>query len=181
MNRAPTRNPFSPSCPWSSSSPPLRRAADPFACAHSCACAGRAPEDCGGDGYRDTPGFQSGGGYSSESPCGDRPRRGLPARWLADVVYFIFRQVADLFRVVHAGFRRELFGALLADAVNGRQADPQPLLRRKIHTCDTCHALFSLKSFQNPKTKSSCSKYQYYPWRCLCFGLLQITRTTPRR
>jgi hypothetical protein len=20
-----------------------------------------------------------------------------------------------------------------------------------------------------------------YPWRCLCFGLVQITRTTPRR
>jgi hypothetical protein len=21
----------------------------------------------------------------------------------------------------------------------------------------------------------------FYPWRCLCFGLVQITRTTPRR
>jgi len=22
---------------------------------------------------------------------------------------------------------------------------------------------------------------EYYPWRCLCLGLMQITRTTPRR
>src|SRR6266478_6918686 len=72
---------FSPSCRRSSSSPPLRRAADPCGCARWYACAGRAPANSGGGGYRDRPEFQSTGGCSSGSPCGDRLPPGLPARW----------------------------------------------------------------------------------------------------
>src|ERR1700686_664413 len=70
---------LSPSCRRSSSSPPLRRAADLYACAHSCACAGRVPEDSGDGECRDTLEFQSAGGCSSGSLCGDRLPPGLPA------------------------------------------------------------------------------------------------------
>src|SRR6266478_2237158 len=38
---------------------------------------------------------------------------------LANVVDFLFGQVADFFRVVHAGFRSQLFRALPPDAVDG--------------------------------------------------------------
>src|SRR5579859_1300717 len=72
---------LSPSCRRSSSWLRRRRGADPCGYARWCACAGREREDCGGDESRDTPEFQSSGGCSSESPCGDRLRRGLPARW----------------------------------------------------------------------------------------------------
>jgi hypothetical protein len=108
---------------------------------------------------------------------------------LADTVHFILGQIADLLRVIHARLFRNPSRALLPNAVDRRQADPQPLLRRKVHTCDTCHSLFSL-------ILSTCSELiaralgrnvlcpgpqKSYPWRCLCFGLLQMTRTTPRR
>src|SRR5258706_3215000 len=90
---------------------------------------------------------------------------------LADVVDCLFCQVANLLRVIHAGFFSQLFRALPPDAVDGGQANPQPLLNRKINACYTCHATCLLKFV----SKSD------YPWRCLCFGLMQITRTTPRR
>src|SRR5207249_11913976 len=53
----------------------------PISFARLYACAVREPADCGGDESRDRPEFQSAGECSSESPCGDRPQRGLPARW----------------------------------------------------------------------------------------------------
>src|SRR6266850_768405 len=59
---------------------------------------------------------------------------------LANVIDFFFGQVANLLRVIHAGFRRQLFRALPPDAVDGGQANPQPLLNRKINACYTCHA-----------------------------------------
>src|SRR5271168_4977283 len=65
---------------------------------------------------------------------------------LAEMVDFIFGQVADLFRVIDAGFSGEFFRAFLADAVNRGQTDPETFLHRKIHTCYACHALFLLKS-----------------------------------
>src|SRR5258707_7074260 len=68
----------SPSCPWSASSLRLRRGADLYACGRWCACAAREPEDCAGGGCRGMPEFRSAGECSSESPCGDRLRRGLP-------------------------------------------------------------------------------------------------------
>src|SRR5579884_569042 len=70
----------SPSCPSPSFSRRPLRAAGPFAYVRWCACAAREREDCGGGESRGTPEFRSDGGCSSESPCGDRLRRGLPAR-----------------------------------------------------------------------------------------------------
>src|SRR5260370_12350116 len=90
---------------------------------------------------------------------------------LTKVVDFFFGQVADLFRVIHAAFRSQLFRALPPDAVDRGQADPQALLNRKINACYACHETCLLKFLSKP----------LYPWRCLCFGLVQITRTTPRR
>src|SRR6267154_5974367 len=64
---------------------------------------------------------------------------------LANVVDFLFGQVANLLGVIHAGFRRQLFRAFPPDAVDGSQANPQPLLNRKINACYTCHATCLLK------------------------------------
>src|SRR5215831_16879125 len=72
---------INPSCRRSSSWLRRRRAAAPCGYARWCACAAREPADCAGDESRDTPEFQSGGGCSSESPCGDRLRRALPVQW----------------------------------------------------------------------------------------------------
>src|SRR5258707_672895 len=76
---------------------------------------------------------------------------------LANVVDFLFGQVANLLRVIHAGFFSQLFRPLPPDAVDGGQANPQPLLNRKINACYTCHATCLLKFV----SKSD------YPWRCL--------------
>jgi hypothetical protein len=40
--------------------------------------------------------------------------------------------------------------------------------------------LFLPKSVQQ-NSRRVWLEYLIYPWRCLCLGLLQITRTTPRR
>src|SRR6267378_713884 len=61
--------------------------------------------------------------------------------FLAKMVDFIFRQVANLLRVIDARFFRELLRAFLPDAIDRGQPDPKALLRRKIYTCDTCHAI----------------------------------------
>jgi hypothetical protein len=62
---------------------------------------------------------------------------------LADVIDFIFRQVANLFGVIDVGLFRDFDGAVLTDAINGGQPNPKALLRRKINTCNACH-IFSL-------------------------------------
>src|SRR5258708_2164410 len=58
---------------------------------------------------------------------------------LANVVDFLFGQVANLFRVIHSGFRGELLRALPPDAVDRGQPNPQPFLNRKINACYACH------------------------------------------
>src|ERR1700751_4526361 len=54
---------------------------------------------------------------------------------------FVLRQILNLLRVVYLRFFGERLRALLPDSVNGRKADPEPLVRRKIHTCDASHAV----------------------------------------
>src|SRR5437016_8525409 len=66
--------------------------------------------------------------------------------FLAKMVDFIFGQVANLFLVIDARLFRELPRALLPDAIDRGQPDPKALLRRKIYTCDTCHAILLKKS-----------------------------------
>jgi hypothetical protein len=60
---------------------------------------------------------------------------------LAQMIDFVFGQIADLFRVIDAGLRRQLLRALLPYAVNRSQPDPQALLYRKINARYTCHAI----------------------------------------
>src|SRR5467141_2628215 len=67
--------------------------------------------------------------------------------FLAKMVDFIFGQVANLLRVIDARFFRELLRALLPDTVDRGQPDPKALLRRKIYTCDTCHAILLTRGF----------------------------------
>src|SRR6266566_1837395 len=67
--------------------------------------------------------------------------------FLAKMIDFIFGQVANLLRVIDARLFRELLGALLPDAVDRGQPDPKALLRRKIYTCDTCHAILLTRGF----------------------------------
>src|SRR5712672_2545368 len=64
---------------------------------------------------------------------------------LANVIDFFFGQVANFLGVIHAGFRRQLFRTFPPDAVDRGQANPQPLLNRKINACYTCHATCLLK------------------------------------
>jgi hypothetical protein len=64
--------------------------------------------------------------------------------FLAQTVGLVFRQVADLLLEVHVGLFRQTPGASAADAVDGGEAHPKALLRRKINTCYTCHSLFPL-------------------------------------
>src|SRR6266851_2500735 len=89
---------------------------------------------------------------------------------LADVVDFFFGQVADFFRVVHAGFGGQLFRALPPDAVDGGQANPKPFLNRKINACYACHETCLLKV---PPRNS------IYP--SLCFLLVAVDDAAARQ
>src|SRR5690242_268649 len=62
---------------------------------------------------------------------------------LADVIDFILGQIANFLGMVDVGLRRDLAGALLPDAVDGGQADPQAFLGRKVDSCYACHVLTS--------------------------------------
>src|SRR5260370_3930534 len=66
--------------------------------------------------------------------------------FLAEMIDFIFRQVANLLRVIDIRLGGEFLRALLPDAIDRGQPDPKALLRRKIYTCDTCHAILLKKS-----------------------------------
>src|SRR5262249_2787597 len=67
---------------------------------------------------------------------------------LTQMVHFVLGQVANLLRMIHIRFRRYFPGTLLANSIDGSQPDPERLLRRKIYTCDTCHAI--LLAFFSP-------------------------------
>src|SRR6267143_376953 len=60
---------------------------------------------------------------------------------LAKMIDFIFGQVPNLLGGINSGLGREPLCALLPNAVDRGQPDPKALLRRKIYTCDTCHAI----------------------------------------
>src|SRR5713226_4189811 len=66
--------------------------------------------------------------------------------FLAKMIDFIFRQVANLLRVIDIRLSRELLRAFLPDPIDRGQPDPKALLRRKINTCDTCHTILLKKS-----------------------------------
>src|SRR5208282_5325048 len=55
--------------------------------------------------------------------------------------HFLLGQVLDLFRRVDVRLFGERTRALLPDPVDGREAHPETLIRRKIHACDASHLL----------------------------------------
>src|SRR5579863_10368763 len=58
---------------------------------------------------------------------------------LAELVDLFFGQVLDLLGVIDLGFFADRPGALLPDAIDRSQTDPEPLLRRQIDTGYACH------------------------------------------
>src|SRR2546425_7309579 len=60
---------------------------------------------------------------------------------LTETVDFIFGQITNLFRVIDARLCRESSCALLPNAIDRSQPVLKALLRRKIYTCDACHAI----------------------------------------
>jgi hypothetical protein len=62
---------------------------------------------------------------------------------LADVVYFLFRQVADLLVKIDAGTIEQALRACAPDAVDVSKSDFRPLFRWQVNARDTCHSLFS--------------------------------------
>jgi len=104
--------------------------------------------------------FNQAGECSSESPCGDRLPRGLPLDGLADVVDFLFGQVANFFRVVHAGFGGQLFRALRP--MRRWRSSQSKAVSEPEDQCLLCVAM-------NMSPKSSASKLDL-SWRCLCLG-----------
>src|ERR1700757_2238608 len=100
-----------------------------------------------------------------------------------DAVNFFFAQVLHLLHRVDLGVIAEATGARMTDAVDVRQRDVDVLLARKIDACNTCH-VFLTSRCRVPHFSRSLREVgilNLYPWRCLCFELTQITRTTPLR
>ena len=123
---------------------PRRPCADLCEYARWYACVALEPEDCAGDAVRDSLNF-------NQAPD-------VHLRFLAEIAFdaafrfdggtqvrhFIFSQVLNLLGRIDIGFLGQGLRARLPDAVDRRQANPQPLVRRQIHTCDTCHKVFPL-------------------------------------
>jgi len=65
---------------------------------------------------------------------------------LAEVIHFIFRQVANLLVGIDIRLGRDFSRALLPDPIDRSQPDIEPLLHRKIYTCDTCHGFSKVLS-----------------------------------
>src|SRR5580700_6204082 len=58
---------------------------------------------------------------------------------LAKLIHLFFGQILDLLGFIHFGLGAERAGALLANAVDRRQADPQALIDRQIYSSNACH------------------------------------------
>jgi len=80
---------------------------------------------------------------------------------VAQPLDFIFRQVLDPCIGANASSLEELLAGMQTNAVDGGKPNFYALLSGKVDSGNTCH--------------------DAYPCRCLCFGLLQITRRTPLR
>src|ERR1019366_2403957 len=59
---------------------------------------------------------------------------------LANAVYFLFVEVADLLVGLHVGGAENAPGARIPDPENVGQGDADVLVARKIHACNTCHS-----------------------------------------
>jgi hypothetical protein len=99
---------------------------------------------------------------------------------VTDACNFIVIPTADAlveidFRLLKNGLRRRI-----ADAVYIRQRDNTAFVFGEINSGYTCHFSIPLKNLFYSVTQYDI-RAGYYPWRCLCFGFLQITRTFPLR
>jgi hypothetical protein len=81
------------------------------------------------------------------------------------------RQILYLAIKGHATINTQLLCSRPANAIDRHQTDFRVLVRWDINASDTSHD-FPLEIY---------TYYQNQPWRCLCRGSVQITRTTPLR
>src|SRR5579864_7995247 len=102
----------------------------------------------------------------------------------ADAVDLFFAQVLHLLHRIDLGLVAKATGTRMTDAVDIRQCDVDVLLARKIDACNTCHVFLTSRRRVPHPSRVFCERMgilNLYPWRCLCFELTQITRTTPLR
>src|SRR3954451_13423933 len=62
---------------------------------------------------------------------------------LPDLADVVFGKILDAGVRADGRFRQDVFRARPADAVDIRQADFDPLVQWKVHTCNTCHCSLS--------------------------------------
>src|SRR5712691_8459265 len=88
----------------------------------------------------------------------------------ANAIHFFFAKLADAFVDADSRVTENLVRARSPDPVNICKTDFSPLIGWQVHTCNACHSTLHL---------AQALSLFCYPCRCLCFGLVQITRTTP--
>src|SRR6185437_11840419 len=62
---------------------------------------------------------------------------------LTNMVDFVLAQVLDFLEVVHLGLGAQFLRARLANAVDGRQTNPETFIGREFNARDTCHVAAS--------------------------------------
>src|SRR5688572_12911013 len=96
---------------------------------------------------------------------------------LAQAVELGVGQILDLARALHAGGGADRLRARATDAEDRGQRDLGVLVIRDVDTCNACHVFVPCAEPAIIAALTRC----YQPWRCLCRGSAQITRTTPLR
>src|SRR5689334_6737643 len=91
---------------------------------------------------------------------------------LANALELRVVEVLDLARALHPCRRANRLRARAADAKDRREGDFGVLVVRDVDACYACHA--------EPEIIAGLTRC-YQPWRCLCRGSEQMTRTTPLR
>src|SRR5688500_13545933 len=100
----------------------------------------------------------------------------------ADTTQLVFTQIPDTGIEIHASFFKNRIRSGTTNSVDISQPNLGPFIGWKINTSYTCHYnLFSKKLRFSKREFPPLGRRRNYPCRCLCFGLTQITRTTPLR
>src|SRR5262249_43956029 len=106
---------------------------------------------------------------------------------LAQLRDLVVGEVADLRVRVEAERGRDLARRRLADPVDVRQPDLEPLLVREIDSGNSCQLVLlpvMLSSLRVASTKPEADAHcweEHYPCLCLCRGLVQMTMVLPCR
>src|SRR5690606_4919264 len=98
-------------------------------------------------------------------------------------VSFLVRQVADPGIRVHASLLEDLLARVKAGAIDIGQPDFHARVAGPVDTWGPRPACLSTicEPISNPAGAGAPDRLYHYPWRCLCRGFVQITRTMPLR